>query len=298
MPDMAGTVTVRVPTLTPEGQRRACTLLYSPRLMYELTFEGEPLGKVTFVEADFVACLAALRERLEELGWRILCNGARIDAHASAMSRQGGGGLATYLLDEPPGEGARPRLFYLFGEAEPSRVTTVAEQSTYVTRRLFGAWADQREEWTPPLRKLRIEQAVTSGDTTMTLRSVTLHGTGMAVSFHLASPNGDVPPPIGRLYPRVGLHVSDDRQGIYQPTVRGAADGGVTNCGWVHYGLWDLRSWLRPALNSASRRLTLVVSDLRWAGWTSKPGELGTRKTQDGAWCFAIARPPEGWLPR
>ena len=293
---------IRLPTLDPAGHHETCTLTYAPLAISELRFEGEPLGEVTFVESDFVACLTALREQLEEFGWRILCNGTRLDAYASPLSRQSSGGLRIYLLDEPQVQrDLRSNLFDLFGEAEAGRVASVEEQRTYVRRRIFGQGVEQwdrwRQEWSPPLRKLRPEQAVHSGHTLLTLRSLALHDTGMTITFRLASPSGDVPIWGRRSYPRADLQMFDDTGVTYEPSARGTADNGVMNCGWVRYGLWDLSSWVRPRVNATAQQLTTEVSDLRWATFGETPQQLTTRTTEHGFWRFAIHRPAAGWIP-
>lgn len=84
--------------------------------------------------SDLFHCLQRLRADLEKEGTKILCNGARVDAHVSRMGRDMGGGRRVYItrLDR---KAAPEDLVDTFGDAPADRVGTVAEQ-----QRFFRQW--------------------------------------------------------------------------------------------------------------------------------------------------------------
>ena len=82
---------------------------------------------------DYFDALCELRRRLEEAGWRLAVQGARVDVYPSAMGRDAGGRRA-YLLRH----GRRPAiddLVDVFAPADAGFVGTVEDQ-----RRYFDAW--------------------------------------------------------------------------------------------------------------------------------------------------------------
>ncbi|MFD0277818.1 hypothetical protein ACFVHB_28460 [Kitasatospora sp. NPDC127111] len=80
---------------------------------------------------DLFEALKSVRLQIEPLGYLLLCNGARIDAHPSGMSRDTTGGRTLYLLKA---RAARTRVF-IFDRANPADVGTVADQ-----REFYQAW--------------------------------------------------------------------------------------------------------------------------------------------------------------
>lgn len=90
---------------------------------------------------DFFEVLTRLRLQIEPLGYRLLCNGARVDAYPSGMSREMSKGRVLYVLRM----GISPRTTVdLFGRADPAAIGTVAEQSDF-----YHAWLS-----TPKRRRL------------------------------------------------------------------------------------------------------------------------------------------------
>lgn len=78
---------------------------------------------------DLFRCLCALRTKLEVLGIKVLCNGARIDACVSGMLSQSG--ISKVYITTMGQQGRRENLVNIFDEAEPGQVGTVEEQEDY-----------------------------------------------------------------------------------------------------------------------------------------------------------------------
>ncbi|CAN3985909.1 hypothetical protein [Kitasatospora purpeofusca] len=81
---------------------------------------------------DIFDALSHIRLQIEPLGYQLLCNGARIDAYPSGMSRDMSGGTVLYVLKL--GRGAQQRVS-IFDRAAPASVGTVAAQ-----REFFESW--------------------------------------------------------------------------------------------------------------------------------------------------------------
>jgi hypothetical protein len=84
--------------------------------------------------------LQALRTQVEPLGYRLCCNGSRVDAYASGMAISMAGGGLVYILRS----WRRPRtkdLVEIFTYAPPGKVGTIAEQEQF-----FNSWT--RRWWT------------------------------------------------------------------------------------------------------------------------------------------------------
>ncbi|MBT2545074.1 hypothetical protein J7E99_31335 [Streptomyces sp. ISL-44] len=81
---------------------------------------------------DLFEALKIVRLQIEPLGYLLLCNGARIDAHPSGMSREATGGRTLYLLKA--NRAARTRVF-IFDRANLADVGTVADQWAF-----YQAW--------------------------------------------------------------------------------------------------------------------------------------------------------------
>lgn len=80
--------------------------------------------------SDLFRCLQLLRADLEKQGAKILCNGARVDAFASRMARDMGGGRKVYIT-RLGRRAALEDLVDTFGDAPADRVGTVAEQQQF-----------------------------------------------------------------------------------------------------------------------------------------------------------------------
>lgn len=117
-----------------EGRQHACAIAYSRVPPYRLALTSEAAGDHSVEGPDQFENLATLRRTLEPKGLLILCNGARVDAWATAMSRQMGGGTKVYLLRM--GEQAvRRALVNTFDPCDGALIGTVDEQKAY-----FLAW--------------------------------------------------------------------------------------------------------------------------------------------------------------
>ncbi len=250
---------MRISTLAPDGSPGECGVTFRPKRWYELTFLGPPLGEVTVIEPDFVVCLAAVRELLEERGWRILCNGSRVDAWSPPLARQSDGGLRAQLLDAPKGPAGRPELVSIFAPADAERIATVAEQRAYVARRLFPN-KPLRDGWSAPIRMLRPDLTRSIENGSLRLRSLAVHATGMRVSFRLALQSDQHSRHEAGTFPRVDVRVWDDVSRTYEPSAEGAVDGRVVNASRVSPGAWDITSWLRPSIDPAVRQLDLPAA--------------------------------------
>jgi hypothetical protein len=128
---MLGTVNLQIIKLS-EGTNHLseCTLSYQNTQPCMIDFQNSELGHHHFEGRDVFDCLCQLRHFLERIGWNILCNGSRIDAYPSSMSRDMGGGMKLYHLKL----GKRPQrsdLLRIFERAEPDQIGTIEEQRAY-----------------------------------------------------------------------------------------------------------------------------------------------------------------------
>lgn len=78
---------------------------------------------------DLFRCLRALRTKLEVLGIKVLCNGARIDACVSGMLGQSGA-RKVYIATMGK-QVSSADLVNIFDEAAPEQVGTVEEQEDF-----------------------------------------------------------------------------------------------------------------------------------------------------------------------
>lgn len=83
---------------------------------------------ITKTADDFFGALRQIRLELETQNAMILCNGARIDAYPSGMSRQMSLGRIVYL--NQMGQPAQQKVA-IFDKAEADWVASVAEQDKY-----------------------------------------------------------------------------------------------------------------------------------------------------------------------
>ena len=137
---MSKTVVLTILKLTGKSEKSSeCVVSYEKSVSYEraspcyLDFQSSEFGYKQFNGIDLFECFCELRKFLEEEGWNILCNGARVDAYPTTMSRQMGGGLKLYLLKigEEPKQGD---LVKIFDRAELDKIGTVDEQRDYYNK--------------------------------------------------------------------------------------------------------------------------------------------------------------------
>lgn len=114
-----------------------CSVAYPNKPPWFIEFSNARLGSRTFYANDLFDCLCELRIFLEKNGFLILCNGARVDAYPSTMSREMSGGRKVYILKI--GEKANlESLVHIFAEAPRDKVGTVNEQADYYKRFIEG----------------------------------------------------------------------------------------------------------------------------------------------------------------
>ncbi|MGW3915021.1 hypothetical protein ACWEBX_26350 [Streptomyces sp. NPDC005070] len=115
---------------SPADARLSWTLTETATLLVSI----DGLGELSSSESDLFECLVSVRRRLEPLGIRICCNGARRDAYPSRMNRDMGGGLKVQVRRM-----GRPTTLNdvkdTFAPADASDIGTVEEQETY-----YGDW--------------------------------------------------------------------------------------------------------------------------------------------------------------
>jgi hypothetical protein len=95
-----------------------------------VTFRHEQFGEQRFEGNDYFAALVRLRYFLEERECRILCQGARKEAHPSAMQRDTAEGLAAYILHlgRP---GRTDDVVNTFAEVPAEQVGTIEQQRAF-----------------------------------------------------------------------------------------------------------------------------------------------------------------------
>jgi hypothetical protein len=119
-----------LPMVDRHGATSYCKLVQSDAPPWELTFETPDMEQIRIADVDLFQCLCRLRDRLEQMGVRIACNGARIDAWASSMSRGMGGARKVYLTRM--GQTATfADLVPTFGESSTDKLASVSEQAEY-----------------------------------------------------------------------------------------------------------------------------------------------------------------------
>ena len=89
---------------------------------YRITLRAPDARQWSGEATDIFECLIELRKQIEPLGLRTCCNGARLDAWASGMQRDMGGGAFVYLLDGVPPKQAPPQVNTL----DPAPLDTIA----------------------------------------------------------------------------------------------------------------------------------------------------------------------------
>ncbi|WP_285726724.1 hypothetical protein [Psychromicrobium xiongbiense] len=85
--------------------------------------------EITSTASGSVEALCLVREKLEQLGWRIGVAGAERDVRPSGMARDQGGGLIAYRI--APGD--QESTVDTFAPVDPATVVTVAEQRVNVS---------------------------------------------------------------------------------------------------------------------------------------------------------------------
>jgi hypothetical protein len=95
-----------------------------------IEFTAPDIPKLVLRNRDLFECLIGLRKELVKFRCRPLCNGARLNIHASSMSREMCGGEMAYILHL--GEQAkREDVVNIFEYAELHLIVSVDEQQNF-----------------------------------------------------------------------------------------------------------------------------------------------------------------------
>jgi len=112
------------------GDKEECSIVVSESAPWEISFCGAGYESEKFEGSDLFKAFLALRGKLEESGYKLLCNGARKDVLSSGMSRSMGGGRKAYVVKL--GEQARMKdILDIFDYAEPELVVSSQEQQHF-----------------------------------------------------------------------------------------------------------------------------------------------------------------------
>ena len=112
------------------GDTVECSLSFSLSAPWEIYFAGAEFENEKFEGSDLFKAFLALRSKLEEAGYKILCNGARLDVLSSGMSRSMGGGRKAYVVKI--GYPARMKdMLDIFDYADPELIATSQEQKKF-----------------------------------------------------------------------------------------------------------------------------------------------------------------------
>ncbi len=118
---------IRLEMSTVSGDKEACVLEYAYGNPVEMSVSCAVLGTISVTADDLFEALSMIRLEAEKYGYLILCNGARIDAYPSRMSRQmgEGGKLYVFKIGMPA---QREDMVNMFEPSEFQQVGTVAAQ--------------------------------------------------------------------------------------------------------------------------------------------------------------------------
>lgn len=107
-----------------------CWIEISSRPPWQLYFHSVILGDLPVEEIDLFEGLKRLRLWLENQGWFLCCNGARVDAYPSPLSLEMLGGRKVYIT-ELGQQARRSQLVETFEPADCALVSTVNDQEEY-----------------------------------------------------------------------------------------------------------------------------------------------------------------------
>lgn len=126
--------TCSLPVELPDGRRAECKVEYWPAVWPE-SHVRITIGDREFHEHDFDywGALRKIRLRLEDEGYRLICNGTSRDVMPSGMCRDMGQGLVAYRLRYFK-ESSPDDLVNVFEAAPWNRFSTVAEQEKRYSR--------------------------------------------------------------------------------------------------------------------------------------------------------------------
>jgi hypothetical protein len=105
-----------------------CTLTFPERPPWFILADDDELGRLNVRGPDLFDCLSQIRLKAERSGYRLACNGSRIDVWPSGMARQMSGGMKAYQLSS---SSSHPKLVRIFDEAPIEKLATVEEQKRW-----------------------------------------------------------------------------------------------------------------------------------------------------------------------
>jgi hypothetical protein len=108
-------------------REEVCEVNFIRSRSVEVIFKSDRFGVISFIDEHLFGALVKLRLWLEQKGYLLACNAARIDAYPSAMSLEMGGGRKLYVLT-PGIPTNREGLVDALGAAPINAIGTVAEQ--------------------------------------------------------------------------------------------------------------------------------------------------------------------------
>lgn len=115
--------------LLPNGEVKDNNVKYAVAPPWVIELSLDELQDTKFEGSDLFDCLCSLRSKLDVLGIKILCNGARIDAYPSPML-QSSGARKVYITALGR-QALRENLVNIFDEALPDKIGTVEQQIDY-----------------------------------------------------------------------------------------------------------------------------------------------------------------------
>lgn len=111
-----------------------CWLTFPTEPPWFIHAESDKLGPMQVKGSDLFECLSQIRTVAEQIGYRLACNGSRIDVWPSGMARDMAGARMAYLLS--PG---RKELVDIFDGAPFDKLATIEEQKERYQKLLRGA---------------------------------------------------------------------------------------------------------------------------------------------------------------
>jgi hypothetical protein len=120
----------KVQVLSPDGSTQPATADVTGEDNLNLVFQNDSLGRFEASESDLFEAMIKLRLWLEAQGYKLLCNGARLDVYPSRMARQMGAGFRAYKMTMGRPAEMNDRVKIL-DPAPADTIATVAEQKLF-----------------------------------------------------------------------------------------------------------------------------------------------------------------------
>lgn len=117
------------------GEQVPATITFSRRAPWSLRLDAQGLESIDAQASDLFECLVSVRKKLQERGFKLLCNAARRDVYPSGMSRQMSGGACAYVL-RMGHPGKSKDIVNIFDPASKDVVASIEDQKEY-----FEKWS-------------------------------------------------------------------------------------------------------------------------------------------------------------